>query len=268
MDKQVKTITTHSGTFHCDEVSACALLHVFTDDKYIINRIPHQAEIPAESDFVIDIGRVYNKAEGRFDHHQWEGGKSAAGLVWDYLQLDSKYPKISELIELIDHNDVGIRKAYPAELPRIIGCFNGSDIYDDEAQMVQFDKAIQVVITVLESMKAFQDEIDETEGYLLERLSNLSNWESENGVVIADRYLKGWNSILNGMMTPSIRCIMWPKGNDTDEWHAQVIPVEPGEYGLHGERFEPSTLMTFVHSNGFFCVAPDEHVMAIYLTKE
>ena len=157
-----KIIVSHSGTFHCDELTAIALLHVFTDYVYTIQRVPHQSELP-DADFTIDIGRILDPATGKFDHHQYEHGKSSAGLIWEYLGCTEEYPNISSIVDLIDQNDVGLRKASNFELPRIISTFNTSDIYDDEAQMAAFEKAIDVLITYFTSMKDFIDLQKETE---------------------------------------------------------------------------------------------------------
>lgn len=260
----IKQIITHSGQFHCDELTAIALLEVFTNDVYEVTRIPHQATIP-DADLVIDIGRILDPANGRFDHHQYEGGKSSAGLIWEHIGLSGDYPDISDIVDLVDQNDVGIRSAKQFELPRVIGSFNNDNIYNDEAQMASFNDALAVLVRYFSSMKEYQDKQTETKT-ILSALLELDQVH-ETGIINTPKYLAGWDKFLNGELTPSIRCITWPADeNDVHgERKAQVIPIRSGEYGLHGNRFEADDSMTFVHANGFFCVAPNYQTMENYL---
>ena len=267
-------IIIHSGSFHSDEVTACALLEVFMPDTYTITRIGHQEPIPSNADYVIDIGREYD-GEKLFDHHQHIvipeepdalENMSSAGLIWKYLGLSECYPKISNFIRLVDQHDVGIRKASSFEYPSIIASYNSDDIYDDRLQHSRFYEALRVAKMVITSMKKYQDDIDEVEAYLISRYDSLSEWEQASGVLISDRYLRGWDSFLNGELTPNLRCIIWPKDDGSTEWQGQVLPKKSGTYGLHGKGFEQSDKMIFVHANEFFCVAPNRDTMIDYLT--
>lgn len=87
--KKIKTIVTHNGNFHTDEVFACAALSIFHDGEVEIIR-SRNPEVWATGDYVVDVGGVYDAGMGRFDHHQ-EGGAgkrendipySSLGLVW------------------------------------------------------------------------------------------------------------------------------------------------------------------------------------------
>ena len=106
----MKKIATHNKIFHADEVTAIALLKLFTDDEYQIERVDHDTTDFNSFDMVIDIGKKFDGVK-YFDHHQYKGGKSSAGLIWSYLGFEDEYPKISKLIDLIDRNDVGLEKA-------------------------------------------------------------------------------------------------------------------------------------------------------------
>ncbi len=83
-----RSVGTHDGTFHADEVTACALLVLFNlvdKEKIIRTRDPKQL---AECEFVCDVGGIYDPAQKRFDHHQSEyrGEFSSAGMIWLYLK--------------------------------------------------------------------------------------------------------------------------------------------------------------------------------------
>jgi len=79
---------THDGTFHADEVTACALLLLFKlieEDK--IKRTRDLDEL-ARCEYVCDVGGEYNPGRKLFDHHQleYQGPLSSAGMILLYLQ--------------------------------------------------------------------------------------------------------------------------------------------------------------------------------------
>ena len=79
---------THDGTFHADEVTACALLMLFDlidEDKIIRTRDVHHL---ANCEYVCDVGGVYDPDTKLFDHHQvdYDGLMSSAGMILKYLK--------------------------------------------------------------------------------------------------------------------------------------------------------------------------------------
>lgn len=82
-----RSFGTHDGSFHADEVTACALLLVFgLIDKNKIVRTRDVAKLE-KCEYVCDVGGIYNPSHKRFDHHQREyaGEFSSAGMIWRYL---------------------------------------------------------------------------------------------------------------------------------------------------------------------------------------
>lgn len=82
-----RSCAVHDGTFHADEVTACALLLLFDQidrDKIYRTRDP---KILEECEFVCDVGGIYDATIKRFDHHQAEysGPLSSAGMVLKHL---------------------------------------------------------------------------------------------------------------------------------------------------------------------------------------
>ena len=65
-------IATHNKIFHADEVTAIALLKLFTDEEIVVHRIDHQSEDFSGYDMVIDISKKFD-GEKYFDHHQNKG---------------------------------------------------------------------------------------------------------------------------------------------------------------------------------------------------
>lgn len=88
MEKITRSCGTHSGTFHADEVTACALLNLFDlidPDKIYRTRDPLVLE---QCEYVCDVGGLYVPEEKLFDHHQAEysGTLSSAGMILLYLK--------------------------------------------------------------------------------------------------------------------------------------------------------------------------------------
>jgi len=149
-------IATHKGMFHADEVTAIALLKVFTDEDITVSRVKGDTTDFSSFDMVIDIGKKFDGVK-LFDHHQYKGGKSSAGLIWDYIGLQEEYLEISKLIKIVDDNDTEVIKAEPFEYSSLLHCYNHRDIYS-QAQEKQFEKAIKFAQTILISMAEAQED--------------------------------------------------------------------------------------------------------------
>lgn len=110
-----RSFGTHDGTFHADEVTACALLLVFNliDRRKIIRT--RDPEKLAECDYVCDVGGEYDPQKKRYDHHQieYQGELSSAGMVWlDMLRQglidESTYQFVNKSMMMgIDAHDTG-----------------------------------------------------------------------------------------------------------------------------------------------------------------
>jgi uncharacterized UPF0160 family protein len=110
-----RSFGTHDGTFHADDVTACAMLLLFklidkdkifrTRDMTILNRC----------EYVCDVGGIYDQNVKRFDHHQIDyiGSLSSAGMVLEYLRTTKHlHPKETDflnnsLVKGIDAHDNG-----------------------------------------------------------------------------------------------------------------------------------------------------------------
>lgn len=152
----MKTIVTHSGAFHADDVFAVATLQLaFGVDEVTVIR-SRDAAVIATADIVVDVGGVYDVAAQRFDHHQ-NGAPvrangipyAAFGLVWQtYGEQVGESLAVATALEkkivlAVDADDNGItltdvRDADipPFELAQVIRSFvpeRGSDANSDEA---------------------------------------------------------------------------------------------------------------------------------------
>jgi len=110
MMKKNKKLITHNGSFHTDDIFACATLSLMLEkrgEQFKIIRTRDE-EIIKDGDYVFDVGGIYDPEKNRFDHHQKGGaGKrensieySSFGLVWK--KFGKEICKGEEVIELID----------------------------------------------------------------------------------------------------------------------------------------------------------------------
>ena len=68
--KSQKTIGTHSGTFHCDEVLACCMLKMLPEYSNAEIIRTRDESVLNTCDIVVDVGGKYEPASHRYDHHQ------------------------------------------------------------------------------------------------------------------------------------------------------------------------------------------------------
>lgn len=82
-----RSFGTHDGTFHADEVTACAFLLLF--DLIDVDQIhrSRNPELLAKCEYVCDVGGFYDPEKKLFDHHQidYQGPLSSAGMVLEDL---------------------------------------------------------------------------------------------------------------------------------------------------------------------------------------
>ena len=132
--KKKKTIVTHNGSFHADDIFACAVLGLYLDiqnQKYIIIRTRDENQINTNNldKIVVDVGGVYDQDSNKFDHHQIGGAGSRSnsvpyasfGLVWKkygpLLCSDSDIVQDIDrrLVQPIDAIDNGMSITEPSE---------------------------------------------------------------------------------------------------------------------------------------------------------
>jgi uncharacterized UPF0160 family protein len=158
-----RTVGVHDGSFHADEVSACALLiHFGLVDRHGVVRT-RDYKILETCQFVCDVGGIYNPSLKRFDHHQAEyrGDLSSAGMVLNYLK-DTMV--ISEaLYEHLNHSWIlGVDAHDNGKTTSEIGTSTFSHIianfmpipYDATEEEIQkgFDQALDFTLSHLKRM--------------------------------------------------------------------------------------------------------------------
>lgn len=184
-----RSLGTHDGSFHADEVTACSLLLLFDRidrDKIHRTRDPKVIE---NCDYVCDVGGVYNPGKRRFDHHQvdYQGTMSSAGMVLLYLKdqglIESHlYDYFNKaLIMGVDAHDNGIAKLEPgtASFSQIVSNF----------MPIEYDVSPAVM------NKAFSQAVDFAMGHL-DRLKKRHHYTLECRAMVKKAMIHGTNALI------------------------------------------------------------------------
>ncbi|MFH1366020.1 MAG: MYG1 family protein [Patescibacteria group bacterium] len=180
-----KKLITHNGSFHADDIFACATISLMLEKAgqgFEIFRT-RDSEIINSGDYVFDVGGIYDEQNNKFDHHQKGGAGSRAnkieyssfGLVWKKFGAGlSGSEKVAEMVDRklvspIDAGDNGINlyknnfeKVLPYTVDDVFSIFFGTaleDLNKDE----QFLKAVIWAEEILKrEIKKNNDQIEIT----------------------------------------------------------------------------------------------------------
>lgn len=272
-----KTIATHSGIFHADDVFAVATLRLlFPGAKVIRSR---DENIYKDADFIVDVGGMYEPEHCRFDHHQSgfdmkrpNGIPYASfGLVWKEFGAKiagSEGAKIidQKLISPIDALDNGM----PIDTPLIEGIkrYDVTDVFN--AFMFRPDgsdedmlKSFMLVVEIAENL--IIKEIENAELTIEARIEiDKSYRESKDKRIIVLSKFLPWKEILSGKKEPIYA--IYPRTDG--KWAVQGVPVTkhdlavrhrfPTEWGgkRAGELSEITGVddVVFCHPSGYITV--------------
>lgn len=192
MSKIPHSLGTHDGTFHADEVTACALLLLYQQverDKIYRTRDP---AILARCEYVCDVGGIYDPAQKLFDHHQveYKGGLSSAGMVLEYMQATKiitpqEYNLFQQtLIAGVDAHDNGLDPAPPGvtTYSHLIGNF----------MPLYYEAPVE------EQNKAFNQALDFALGHLKRMLERF-------------RYIQSCRNLVQEAMKRDKECLMFER---------------------------------------------------------
>jgi len=242
-------IATHNGVFHADEVTAIALLNIFVDDVDIV-RVEHNHTDFNSFDMVIDIGKKLDYKK-YFDHHQYKGGKSSAGLIWEYIGFKKEYKDISQLVKMVDEQDTGVKKAKPFEYPNLIKCFNQKDIYSKQ-QDGAFFRAVEFAEVTFNSLKeSCEDKIKAKE-----IVKNSYLFQNNSSILELESFTPYWQDYVVEDL-PNIKAVVW-EDKEQDKYKIKTVSKK-------GIFLPQSAKMEFVHSAGFFGVAKSREDMVEYI---
>lgn len=231
-----KTIVTHSGNFHADDVfSIAAFKIIFPSFKLIRTR---DLALIAKADIVIDVGGEYNPDEGRFDHHQRGGAGerengipySSFGLIWKKYGLeicqnnqDVANAVDADLVSTIDAIDCGHIEGVSQgiSLSQTISMFNPTWQEDSHFDTC-FNEAVDFAMRVLKRFIASADGGISAKEIVAKAIDNAE----DPRVIVLEKYIP-WKRTVHALSEEALFMI-YP--SPSNEWRIQAVPVEPGSF--------------------------------------
>ena len=235
-----KTIATHNGNFHADDVfSIAALKSIFPSFKLIRTR---DLEIIAKADIVIDVGGEYDPDTDRFDHHQRGGAGerengipySSFGLIWQKYGLeicqgnqDVVNAVDRGLVSTIDAIDCGYAEGIAEgitkgiSLSQTIGMFNPT--WQEESHFdACFDEAVDFASRVLTRFIASANGGISAKAIVSEAIDKAE----DPRVIVLEKYTP-WKRTVNALSEEALY-VIYPA--QSGEWRIQTVPVELGSF--------------------------------------
>jgi uncharacterized UPF0160 family protein len=231
-----KTIATHNGNFHADDVfSVAALKNIFPNHKVIRTR---DLEVIAKADIVIDVGGEYDAEHDRFDHHQRGGAGardngipySSFGLVWKKygLAICQKNQNIAnaidaDLVSVIDAIDCGYVEGVPSgiSLSHTISMFNPTWQEDNDFDAC-FDEAVVFASKILARFIAKASGGLNAKEIVAKAIENAKDAR----VIVLEKYVP-WKRTVHQLSQEALYMV-YP--SQTGQWRIQTVPVEPGSF--------------------------------------
>ena len=231
-----KTIVTHNGNFHADDVfSIAALKCIFPSFNLIRTR---DLDIIAKADIVLDVGGVYDPDTGRFDHHQRGGAGqrengipySSFGLIWqkygvEICQGNQELANSvdADLVSTIDAIDCGHVEgvAQGVSLSQTISMFNPT-WQEDSHYDTCFDEAVDFASRVLTRFIASANGGISAKAIVAKAIENAA----DPRVIVLEKYTP-WKRTVHTLSTEALYMV-YPSGSGP--WRIQTVPVEPGSF--------------------------------------
>jgi len=227
-----KTIVTHNGNFHADDVfSIAAFKCIFPSFKLIRTR---DVALIAQADIVIDVGGEYAPGTDRFDHHQRGGAGerengipySSFGLIWQKYGLeicqgnqDVANAVDAGLVSNIDAIDCGhVEGASKGiSLSQTISMFNPT--WQEEGDFdACFDEAVDFATRVLTRFIASAKGGISAKDIVAKAIDNAE----DPRVIVLEKYTP-WKKTVHALSEEALYMV-YP--SQTGEWRIQTVPVE------------------------------------------
>jgi uncharacterized UPF0160 family protein len=231
-----KTIATHNGNFHADDVfSIAALKSIFPSFNLIRTR---DLAIIGQADIVIDVGGEYSPDAGRFDHHQRGGAGerengipySSFGLIWQKYGLeicqgnqDVANSVDAGLVSTIDAIDCGHVEGVSQgiSLSQTISMFNPTWQEDSHFDSC-FDEAVDFASRVLTRFIASANGGISAKAIVATAIDNAE----DSRVIVLEKYTP-WKRTVHALSEDALYMI-YP--SSSGQWRIQTVPVEPGSF--------------------------------------
>lgn len=243
LQRQNAVVATHSGTFHADDVLAAATMRLLNPTVKVLRS--RDIELLNTADVLFDVGRVFDPASCRFDHHQLEYKEarengipySSFGLVWREIgarlcdsAAAANRVDIS-LVQGVDAVDCGVtlsKEVVPVKLMSIsavLGSFNQGwqDLMTADTSNAAFEQAVGVAKAVLENA------IREANGFekakaVVERGELLE----EGRVLLLEHGVPWKETVLESSKYEKLLYVLYPDAQS--KWHICCVPDKTGSF--------------------------------------
>ncbi|MBL4765928.1 MAG: MYG1 family protein [Colwellia sp.] len=231
-----KTIVTHNGNFHADDVfSIAALKCIYPSFKLIRTR---DLALIDTADIVIDVGGKYEPSAGRFDHHQRGGAGerekgipfSSFGLIWQKygLEICQGNQEVAnavdaDLVSTIDAIDCGYVEGVSQgiSLSQTISMFNPT--WQENSHFDScFDEAVDFASRVLTRFIASANGGISAKEIVAKAIDNAE----DPRVIVLEKYTP-WKRTVHALSTEALYMV-YP--SQSGQWRIQTVPVEPGSF--------------------------------------
>jgi uncharacterized UPF0160 family protein len=276
----MKTVITHSGTFHADEVFAIATIEIALANPIELIRT-RDKNLFQSADILVDVGGVYDEVKDQFDHHQAKGaGKRANGLpyasfglVWKKygLTLCGSQAVVDdiddEIVQPIDAEDNGVEffkvnkyHVRPFAIPDIVHIFNSTWKETGRDQDEAFKDALRLAKFILNRAIDRARDKHEAERFVI---SSYEAAEDKRIVVMEDHYPA--RDVLSRYNEPLFVVRPYVDGN----WAVETVKDDPRSFknrkdlpkawaGKTGEELQKVSKVSdaiFCHRNLFLATA-------------
>jgi len=266
-----KTIVTHNGNFHADDVFSIAVFKSILPSFTLIRT--RDSELIAKADIVLDVGGEYDPETDRFDHHQRGGAGerengipySSFGLIWQKYGLEVCQGKQevanavdAGLVSTIDAIDCGHVEGVSQgiSLSQTISMFNPTWQEDSHLDAC-FDEAVEFASRVLTRFIAAASGGISAKEIVAKAIDKAV----DPRVIVLEKYTPWKKTVFN--LSEEALYVVYP--SQTGEWRIQTVPAELGSFedrkslptpwaGLSGKELQEVTGIEdamFCH-NGLF----------------
>lgn len=282
-----KTLITHNGGFHSDDIFACASLQLYLEkigEDYELIRTRDES-VMRKGDFVFDVGGVHSAEKNRFDHHQKGGAGSrengvpfaAFGLVWQKFgheicgskEVADEMDK--SLVQAIDAHDNGvdvyktnIEGVSPLTFQDIVGLYYPHE----DAKDIEYDRAFNEV--VLLAKRILQKSILKIKNQIEvnQYMAGLYEKSEDKRLIVVEKKYSRHKVTVGALNLPEVLYVVYPAKVDS-EWNIvatrkNIESMEskkpfPGSWaGLSGadlQKVSGVPTAKFCHNGRFLCVA-------------
>ena len=238
-------IATHNGSFHTDDVFAIAMLKDLFPAAEVI-RSSDEA-ILAKADIIVDVGKIFDPKNKRFDHHQRRAGArsngilySGFGLVWQEYGLafcDNNHQVWQQIdrvfVQHIDAHDNG-QKTYqvdntgvePYLIEDVIRLYNPSPLDNAEqgTHDQRFTQAVTFAQTILRRLKKVYLETAQATTLVLEAYKAAP----DRRYILLDKHLPYKQSLQE---MPELLYVVYPyEGGGS--WMVEAVVKQVGSFEL------------------------------------